>query len=104
MKGQAKAIQTCIIVGCGKQRRGRGLCMGHYSRWREGRPLEGTLSPHGRVVQSTAKAVNTRISQEAWERLETLAEASGVSTYQYVSELLEAAARRGDRKDERAAS
>lgn len=34
---------TCEIEGCDRRVRGRGLCAGHYERWRVGKPTEGPL-------------------------------------------------------------
>lgn len=105
MKGAGPKI--CCIAGCGKKHVGMGLCMGHYTRQREGRALDTPLLPGGgRVVKSTARAVNARVSVETWETLTALASARDISTYQFVSDLLESAARRrrGELDAARAAS
>jgi hypothetical protein len=73
---------------------GHGFCMGHYHRFRAGKSFESPLSARNQRVRAAEKAVNTRISLEAWQTLAALAKARDVSVYQYLSDLLEAAARR----------
>ena len=34
---------ACSIDGCQKESRARGLCIGHYTRWSKGRPVDGPL-------------------------------------------------------------
>ena len=43
--------QTCTVDGCDKPVRCKGMCVTHYYRSKDGRPLDGTQSKRDRVIE-----------------------------------------------------
>ena len=53
-------MKTCRINGCERVVLARSYCMGHYSRWKKGQPVEGKLInyPHSQYANKTCKKEN----------------------------------------------
>lgn len=48
--------RICIIDGCTKSRRARGMCMFHYDRWRSGTPMTAPKQQHFESPEDAFKA------------------------------------------------
>ena len=90
--------RKCAVEGCTKPMRSNGMCVGHYTRMYRGQSIKGEFRPHNQRVRSTEKLLQTRVSDEAAEILQKLAELQGISLYQLISDTLEDMAKRQKKK------
>lgn len=84
------AKKACSSPGCPKPMSARGLCVGHYARWRAGLDCSAPLNPRRGPRGTPSAQVAIRLPLATKARLELLAEGEGISVYALVREIVDA--------------